>query len=235
MEKVSIDFTSIFLAICTTLLSLIIRVCKSLYSNFENKVKQYIYINLEVTFLLFEYELIGSMISQIIVLILTVIFGVNSDWYRITLIDYVISNVFVFSIYLFIDICIMVKWRENEKFSYSKNIFLSIAIYLVIFGCLCMDFVTEDYPNCQYFVGLIIIVILIRQFQINIDKKQIKRIKYIVYTKTGKYITFEKPIYKDKYLLIRIKKKNSEIKEEIQLAFHELKKVKHVTVSIDDV
>ena len=169
---------------------------------FRTKIFIYEYYNIDLLFYLLEYEMIGSFVAHIIILVTIIAFG-NSTLQRLVLKEYICVWFVITIIYLlFIYIIIKVK-KEKGNPRYLLNVILGFFIYGILSVEVLNSSETVNNENITTIFLLWLIMIFFQIF-LNLKEEKIKDIEYRVHVEEKVYISKLEPIQRGKYFLIKI-------------------------------
>ena len=184
------------------------------------------YHNFEESFFLMEYELVGTIIAQVLVIFLIVAFG-KSTWSNIIINEY-------FLIYSFgISLIVKLKTKKQKK-KYVVNMFFGIVVYFVISMqglAILKNLYNKQYDRDIYFV---VISCIILQVLANIKAEKVRNVKYIVITQKETYKTLFEPVKRGKYYFIRITDKNEVEKKRVQIAEERIEKIEYIIEKVEE-
>lgn len=199
----------------------------------KTKIFTYKYYNLDTSFFLVEYELIGTLVAHIAAMIGAVTFG-ESTWSLLKVNEYfLVLSIFTLIYILGIGLIVKIKTEKGRK-KYIINIFDGMFIYFMLsvqFFLVLTNQYNEKYDAIIYFIVFCFIIL---QVVVNINSEKTKSVKYIVKTQKKKYETLYEPIKRGKYYFIRITdKKRNEIKR-IQLPEEKIEKIEHIIEKVEE-
>lgn len=191
------------------------------------------YHNFEVSFFLMEYELVGTIVAQVLVIFLIVAFG-KSTWSNIIINEYFFALSVIGLIYSF-GISLIVKLKtEKQKKKYVVNMFFGIVVYFVISMqglAILKNLYNKQYDRDIYFV---VISCIILQVLANIKAEKVRNVKYIVITQKETYKTLFEPVKRGKYYFIRITDKNGVEKKRVQIAEERIEKIEYIIEKVEE-
>lgn len=155
---------------------------------FKNK-----FVNEEMTFFLIGYEMISSMLMQILILLGIIIWG-ESSWEKLIFKEYIIAWIVVTIMYL-IGILLIVFLRKREgKKKYIKNILLGSFVHLILSVQLTLILADAYDEKIDWFFYLFVLCVLLLQTFENLEPRRIKNVNCLVYTNSNTYETPYEPI-----------------------------------------
>lgn len=191
------------------------------------------YHNFEVSFFLMEYELVGTIVAQVLVVFLIVAFG-KSTWSNIIINEYFFALSVIGLIYSFgISLIVKLKTKKQKK-KYVVNMFFGIVVYFVISMqslAILKNLYNKQYDRDIYFV---VISCIILQVLTNIKAEKVRNVKYIVITQKETYKTLFEPVKRGKYYFIRITDKNGVEKKRVQIAEERIEKIEYIIEKVEE-
>ena len=190
-------------------------------------------IILKYHFFLMEYELVGTIVAQVLVIFLIVAFG-KSTWSNIIINEYFFALSVIGLIYSFgISLIVKLKTKKQKK-KYVVNMFFGIVVYFVISMqglAILKNLYNKQYDRDIYFV---VISCIILQVLANIKAEKVRNVKYIVITQKETYKTLFEPVKRGKYYFIRITDKNEVEKKRVQIAEERIEKIEYIIEKVEE-
>lgn len=182
--------------------------------------------NINTTFLLIEYELIATLIGNLVGLLCSINYS-KSTW------EYVVFEKnkwwgIVFVLLYLLGISLIVKLKtERKPRKYLSNIFCGGMIFVVLAAEFLL-MLEDKYEEKDGFIFYLIVFLFgLLQFTVNVKTDKVKNIKYKVITKEEEYNTLYEPIKRGKFYFIKMKdEKTNEVKM-IQLSEDKLEKIEY--------
>ena len=175
-----------------------------------------------------EYELVGTIVAQVLVIFLIVAFG-KSTWSNIIINEYFFGLIYSFGISLIVKL----KTKKQKK-KYVVNMFFGIVVYFVISMqglAILKNLYNKQYDRDIYFV---VISCIILQVLANIKAEKVRNVKYIVITQKETYKTLFEPVKRGKYYFIRITDKNEVEKKRVQIAEERIEKIEYIIEKVEE-
>lgn len=180
-----------------------------------------------------EYELVGTIVAQVLVVFLIVAFG-KSTWSNIIINEYFFALSVIGLIYSFgINLIVKLKTKKQKK-KYVVNMFFGIVVYFVISMqglAILKNLYNKQYDRDIYFV---VISCIILQVLANIKAEKVRNVKYIVITQKETYKTLFEPVKRGKYYFIRITDKNGVEKKRVQIAEERIEKIDYIIEKVEE-
>ena len=176
-----------------------------------------------------EYELVGTIVAQVLVIFLIVAFG-KSTWSNIIINEYFFALSVIGLIYSLI---VKLKTKKQKK-KYVVNMFFGIVVYFVISMqglAILKNLYNKQYDRDIYFV---VISCIILQVLANIKAEKVRNVKYIVITQKETYKTLFEPVKRGKYYFIRITDKNEVEKKRVQIAEERIEKIEYIIEKVEE-
>lgn len=195
----------------------------------QTKIFRYKHYNIEMSFVLMEYELLGSMISHLIVMLSIIIFG-KSTWQELQTGEYVIAWGIVTFFYLLL-ICLIIKRKKQKgKPKYIKNMALGFLVHggLSLQLGMILEEVYDESTDAFFYAW--VIGMLIVQFLANHVEDKVKNIEYKVYTDKESYDSKREPVKRGKYYFI--KTQDEEGREWIQIPEDKIRMIEYYVENI---
>lgn len=191
------------------------------------------YYNATTSFVLIEYESIGTLVASVVAMVFAIIFG-KSTFKLMLFGEWCIAQIAVILIYL-LGIYLIVKFKtEKGPQKYIRNLFFGIAIYIIVSVQILLILVNKDEKKYNAVLFLFCIAFIVLQVWYNIELEQIKSIKYIVLTKEENFYTLYKPVKRGKYYFIRITDKEKNEIKRIQLPEERIDKIEYIIENVED-
>lgn len=200
----------------------------------RTKISRNKHYNVNTTFWLVEYELLGTLVGCIVALLCSVNFS-ESTLERIIWETNEWAYVGIVLMYI-LGVGIIVKiTTEKKPGKYFSNIFYAIMIF-VIFSAQLLLVLGEQYDE-QYdvIVYLVVLGIILLQALTNIKTDKVKSIKYRVITQKEEYITLCEPIKKEKYYFIRMTDEKGNETRMIQISEDKIEKIEYEIENLDKI
>ena len=195
-----------------------------LYPMLKTRIHTTEYYNLFTTYILVQYELIGSVVAQIITCFLAVAVG-KSTWETLYYREYCIAWGIVTVLYLFGIGLVLKKQIEKPPCKYFNNILAGFFVCLII----SMLFLGQEWSvGDEISIWCSVLLLFFLQFVKNVKCEQVKSIKYIIVTEKAEYDTIFEPVKHGKYFYIRVtNEEDIEIKR-IQLPEEKIERIEYI-------
>ncbi len=207
-------------------------ICKQLNrirKKLENFIALYEIKNDLAVYILVQTELISLILAWLTGGLLISIFQTVYECSFI--IVYLFTSILSMLINVIIVLICMNIFKETRILS-KKNIII-VVLNNIIFACCFVCYIEESFSEYRIYAKIIfslfITIFLLIQFFTNCKKVKIKKIEYNIDTLDYEhYITYDKLIYKDQFLIIKLKKGKS-----IQLPIARIKKITSVICDVE--
>lgn len=195
---------------------------------FQTKIFKNKYVNEEATFLLIGYEMIVSMVMQLLIVFVIVIFG-KSTWEKPVASEYIKVWMGGTVLYL-VGIVLIVLLRKKEgKKKCIKNILLGGIVQLILSWQIFLILIDSYDETLDWIFYLSVISVLLIQASENLEPKRIKNVRCLVYTGGKKiYDTPYEPIKRGKYFYVRIVDGNEKEIKRIQIPEDGIKRIEYL-------
>ena len=196
---------------------------------FKNK-----YVNEEVTFFLIGYEMMGSIVMQVLI-VLGIILGGESSWEKLVASEYIIAWIVVTVLYLIgIGIIVLIRKKEGKK-RYIKNILLGGFVHLILSGQLILMLADAYEDKMDWFFYLTVFCVLLIQISENLEPKRVKNVRCLVYVgENTTYDTPYEPIKRGKYYYVRIVDGNKKEIKRIQIPEDKIKRIEYIIEDLEE-
>jgi len=189
----------------------------------KTNIFKFKYYNMNMLFFLFEYELLGAAVANLISIVSCVMIG-KSTWERLKKGEYIIAWVIVTIVYL-VGIVIIERFtRELGKRRYITNCLLGFGIHFIL--SLQVILVNEGYnDNVFYFIAFGIFIL---QVILNIKVKEVRSVTYLIAADGIEYQTMFEPIKRGKFFHVREVLDEGKKERRIQIPEERIEKIEAI-------
>ena len=198
----------------------------------RTKISRNKHYNVNTTFWLVEYELIGTLVGCIIALLCSVNFSKSTlervIWERNEWAYVGIVLIYILGVGIIVKIA-----TEKKPGKYFSNILYAIMIFVIFSAQLLLEIGEQYNERYDIIVNLVVFAIILLQTLTNIKTDKVKSINYRVITQKDEYITSCEPIKKEKYYFIKmIDEEGNEIKM-IQISEDKVERIEYEIENLD--
>ena len=196
---------------------------------FQTKIFKYKHYNLEMSFWLAEYEMLGALVTQILVMFFIIVCG-KSTWNNLILKEYIIVLCIITILYL-LGIFLIIKWKKEKGGSkYLRNVFLGLFIN----GLLSFQFVIitffEYEQSVNKYIYFFVVGMLLIQILVNHEDERLNTIEYKIYVGDEVLCTKREPIKRGNYFFIKLEDKDG--RKMVQIPEDRITKIEYEVSSV---